>query len=435
MMFVFLIVCGIGVVRMFVPIAGGPPRIGLWVLVTGAVVVGFEWWVYQAISANLRGGQDTGRRRHQVGAVIEPLIPIAPLFVMSLLEVIDGFTLLVSPAYAMLFVIIGLSVLRLNPSITALCGGVATFGYAALVAIVLIKTGDSASPHPRLMYVNLAVLLAMCAVSTFFVSRRVRRYVVLAVREIQTRRERDLLRRELEVASEIQRRLLPPHKPSFSSLDFAAMSRPAAQAGGDYYDWQGLDDGRLLITLADVTGHGIGPALVTAACRAYVRATADGQRDALDIIGRVNTLLHSDLSDEQFITFAMIELNPHQRKGRFLSAGHGPNFFVRAHDDEVQVIGSQGLPLGVLAEQPIEEVVEFEFGVGDAVVLASDGFFERRNADGKQFGVARLVETIHNHRRDSAERLVAAIDEAVIGFAGDRAQKDDMTAVVVRCIQ
>jgi serine phosphatase RsbU (regulator of sigma subunit) len=303
-----------------------------------------------------------------------------------------------------------------------------------LVVTALVLDGGPSPPYPALSYLFLVVFFITCCAATLFVSVRVRRYVVLAVREMQTRRERDQLQHELELASEIQKSLLPSFKPSSEQFDIAAMSRSATQTGGDYYDWQELEDGRLLVSLADVTGHGIGPAMVTAACRAYVRANAEGQGGLVGIIKTVNTLLHRDLTDGKFVTIALIELDPAKHRGTFVSAGHGPNFFVRAHGGEVEAVGSQGLPLGLLEDPEVEAPIEFELNPGDAVVLTSDGFFEWSNLNGEQFGTERLTEVIRENRNQAAEDIIAAMDQAVTNFVGSREQDDDMTAVVIRRI-
>ena len=238
-----------------------------------------------------------------------------------------------------------------------------------------------------------------------------KRAVLGVANDITKLREYERMARDLEIASKIQRGLLPSRVPESKVFDVAAMSRPAEQAGGDYYDWQELDDGRLIVTLADVTGHGIGPALVTAACRSYVRATADGQRAPVEILRRVNALLSDDLSGGRFVTFALIELSPESRSGLFLSAGHGPSFFLRTHDGQIDLVGSQGVPLGILAHHSCKEPIEFQFDAGDAFVLASDGFFEWGNIDGEQFGVERLAEVIRSHRGEPAERVIAAMED------------------------
>jgi serine phosphatase RsbU (regulator of sigma subunit) len=434
MIALFALLSGVGLLRINVALAGNR-AIGVLVLGCGLLALGYEIVVLRAVGAALRRGQPLGRRLQRTIAVVEPSVPLVLLAALIVAAPANRFLFVGGGGSPLLLTIVILSVLSLDRISTAVCGAIASVGYAGLVLMALGWRGDPPPPYPALSYLILVVFFAACCAASLFVSVRMRRYVVSAVREMQTRRERDQLQHELELASEIQKSLLPPHEPPSEQFDIAAMSRPAAQTGGDYYDWQELEDGRLLVSLADVTGHGIGPAMVTAACRAYVRANAEGAPDPVGIVTKVNALLHRDLTGGKFVTFALIELDPATHRGTFLSAGHGPNYFVRAHDGEVEAVGSQSLPLGLLEEQDVEAPVEFDFGPGDAVVLTSDGFFEWSNTDGEQFGTARLTEVIRAHRHESAEQIITAMDEAVTGFVGSRAQDDDMTAVVIRRIE
>ena len=113
------------------------------------------------------------------------------------------------------------------------------------------------------MYFNLAIMLLLATVAAVFVAGQVRTYVAAAVREMQTRREHDRLERDLEIAGEIQQGLLPPAMPQLEHYQFAAVCRSAEQTGGDYFDWQEISRQRVVFSVGDVTGHGVGPALVT----------------------------------------------------------------------------------------------------------------------------------------------------------------------------
>src|SRR6185369_6085789 len=108
------------------------------------------------------------------------------------------------------------------------------------------------------------------------------------------------------VARSIQQALIPHAGPSIPGFDIAGWNRPADQTGGDYYDWQMLPDGNWIVTLADVSGHGIGPALVTAACRAYVRASSFYNSDLSSLAGRMNRLLAEDLPEGRFVTMVSV---------------------------------------------------------------------------------------------------------------------------------
>ena len=115
-----------------------------------------------------------------------------------------------------------------------------------------------------------------------FVASQTRNYVISALREVELESELKRVKHDLEVARSIQQSLLPTKAPAFEEFEIAGWNLPADETGGDYFDWQEMPDGNLAISLADATGHGIGPTLVSASCRAYPRASlvADGKRTA-----------------------------------------------------------------------------------------------------------------------------------------------------------
>jgi serine phosphatase RsbU (regulator of sigma subunit) len=275
-------------------------------------------------------------------------------------------------------------------------------------------------------------MLGLATAVANFMSRQVGGYVAAAVREVEVRRQRDRLRHDLEIAREIQQRLLPNSLPDFTGYQFAAVSRPADQTGGDYYDWQEICPHRAVFSLGDVTGHGVGPALVTAACRAYVRAILGNEPVPATVLERVNKLLHADLTEGRFVTLALVDLNAETNEVRLLSAGHGPTLYVRGSDGDVKQIDSQGLPLGLYEDGMLEAPVQFHLDPGDLVVLCSDGFFEPSNVSGEEFGLDRLTRVISEHRHEPPTRIVAAMEHAVCRFLNTAPQPDDMTAFIIK---
>jgi serine phosphatase RsbU (regulator of sigma subunit) len=278
----------------------------------------------------------------------------------------------------------------------------------------------------------MALMLALSTLASVFVAGQVQTYVAAAVREMQTRREHDKLRRDLEIAGEVQRGLLPPTMPEIEHYQFAAVCRPADQTGGDYFDWQEISRKRVVFSVGDVTGHGVGPALVTAACRAYVRATMNDSLSPVSLLGRVNELLHADIPDGKFVTLVLIDLDAENHQFRLLSAGHGPTLVVRERDSDIQSVDSQGLPLGLMDDSMMEEPVQGSLDEGDFVVAISDGFFEWSNASGEMFGINRLQEVILTHRHESATDILSAMEHSVREFVGDLPQQDDVTGLVIK---
>src|SRR6185437_2640953 len=125
---------------------------------------------------------------------------------------------------------------------------------------------------PLTVYIIYAGVIFTGGILAAVVAGRIRTHVAAALREAELKSKLDQVDHDLDIARSIQQDLLPAHSPILENFDVAGWNEPANETGGDYFDWQSLPDGRLAISLADATGHGIGPALVSALCRAYARA-------------------------------------------------------------------------------------------------------------------------------------------------------------------
>ena len=244
--------------------------------------------------------------------------------------------------------------------------------------------------------------------------------------------ERQRIDHDLGIARSIQQGLLPQTSPDLPGYDVAGWNQPADQTGGDYFDWQPLPDNRLAVSLADVTGHGIGPALVTAVCRAYARASFAQSSDLGRILSRINSLLHADLPPDRFVTFVVGVLDGDRHHIDLLSAGHGPQLVFRARTGEVEVLGAHGIPLGVMDEVVYEAGDHLDLEPGDVVLLMTDGFFEWRNESGRQFGIARMRDCLAQHAGGSAATIIAQLYRSVREFVGRSPQQDDLTAIAIK---
>lgn len=260
-----------------------------------------------------------------------------------------------------------------------------------------------------------------------------RRAVLGVAQDVTTRREHARMTRDLEIAREIQRSLMPSEPLDIPGFDVAGWSEAADETGGDYFDWMGLPDGQTLFALADVTGHGLGPALVVAVCRAYLRAAMHGERVALpDAMARVNSLLHSDLIGGRFVTAAVALLDARRFEMALMSAGHGPMLFYHAATQQTELWNADALPFGISEEAEFDEQRLVHFEPGDTLLLVTDGFFEWANDDGEQFGTARLQEFLEINARLKPEALIDAMRKAVNTHAGAQPQADDLTALVIQ---
>lgn len=240
---------------------------------------------------------------------------------------------------------------------------------------------------------------------------------------------------QLEIAKTIQEGLLPKEMPHLPNFEISGWSKPADQTGGDYFDWLELPNGHVILTIGDVTGHGIGPALVTAASRAYARATFQPGESLDSAVGRLNDLLHGDLKGERFVTLVACLLDPQSRQMKLLAAGHGPLLFYSCRRDALDVmVDSQGMPLGIMDNGEYDRPVDLQFEPGDALVLVSDGFFEWMDGSGETFGTDRLSQSILTSCREAQGQIIDRLRNDIAAFNRGTSQADDTTALIVRCV-
>jgi serine phosphatase RsbU (regulator of sigma subunit) len=264
------------------------------------------------------------------------------------------------------------------------------------------------------------------------VAREFRAQVEAALREAETRRQMEYLQHDLEVARSIQQSLLPHSMPQVSGWDIAAWNQPADQTGGDYYDWQPLPNGKFVTALADVTGHGIGPALLASVCRAYARTNFRNQDSFLKAMEEINSAVAADVREGRFITFVAAIFGPDSPTVELLSAGHAPLFLYTLKNDRFDLMEAHGLPLGISEAFLSDPPHSLELDSGDLLLLATDGFFEWENAREEQFGHERLAQTIRATREKSAAEIIASLHQEVLRFAGGTKQMDDLTAIVLK---
>lgn len=245
-------------------------------------------------------------------------------------------------------------------------------------------------------------------------------------------REKDRIERELDIARAIQCSLLPITTPDIPGFEIAGWSQAADKAGGDYFDWLTFPDGKTMISIADVTGHGIGSALLVAVCRAYFRASHQIGSSLEEVMSRVNGLLTGDLTEGRFVTAAVGVLYPATHHVQLSSAGHGPIFFYHADTNKVQAWGANGIPLGIGGDADIGPSRQIPFSKGDILVLATDGFWEWTDTNEQQFGTDRLKQFIQANHKLHPKNFIQNLHQAVLEFANGTQQADDLTAVVLK---
>lgn len=432
------LLCLLGVLTVYA-VARGHAAGRLWLLVAQTVLlalaIGYEAFMLATVRAALRGGGDIAPTARVLNVLLETQLPTVALFLLVESGLLNPRDVLVAPAVFVYFLFIILSTLRLSPWLSFLTGLAAALGYLAVAFYAELRFPDPnagpGTPFPAVYFIYAGLFVAGGAAAAS-VARRLQAHVSAALREAELQRALERVGHDLEVARSIQRGLMPARAPELDDFEVAGWNQPADETGGDYFDWQALPGGRVAISLADATGHGIGPALISASCRAYARASflAGGGPDGL--LDRLNRLLADDLEPNLFVTFAVVFLDADSARVQVLSAGHGPILWYSRAADRFERLEAQGIPLGMIAGVGYENGTEGRLAPGDLLALVTDGVHEWENPEGEEFGVARLEAVLRESRDLPAEEVLAALRAAVAAFCKGTRQKDDLTAVIIK---
>ena len=366
-------------------------NVHLWMITSAcvAMVVLYEWLMLRAVDRALQAGRTLSRAVWVANIILETSLPAFVIAFFSGNEIEPAYKPLANPAILVFFVFIILSTLHLNPAASRLSGIVAAASYLAAALYVGWRPSFSAAESvmaPAKIVTVYAITLLVAGFVAGAVAGEIKKQAEAALGEAETKRQVERLEHDLEVARSIQQSLLPTTMPVIEGFEIAAWNQPADQTGGDYFDWQPLSDGKILVALADVTGHGIGPALLAAVCRAYARANFSVDNGLFPAMGKVNAALAADLKEGRFVTFVAAVCTPRSPRVELLSAGHGPLFLYLLKHDCFEKMNAQGLPLGISASFDSDPSLCLDLEHGDMLVLATDGFFEWANAQGEQFG-------------------------------------------------
>ncbi len=338
----------------------------------------------------------------------------------------------IGPAGHLYGIFIVLSVLHVRVGASLMAGAVSSIGFAAMVTLSLNIEDAEASRllgSPRSLELFSAAVVLLTGAAAGLVALRMRRYLVTAVAEAEGRMRAE---RDLQAAAVIQQSLMPSEPPEIPGYEIVGWNRPADETGGDYYDWVPLDDGRVAICIADVTGHGLGPAMITCFCRAYARTALRVESRVASAMTRLNTELVNDLGDGRFVTFAALVITPNEGEVLSTSAGHGPLLVHRHEDGAIESFGADVLPLGIYGSDEEVDAVTHTLQDGDVFLLVTDGFFEWANPEGEQFGTERLEAALSRFGRGPADELINGLLGELEDFVRGTPQPDDLTAVVIR---
>lgn len=245
--------------------------------------------------------------------------------------------------------------------------------------------------------------------------------------------EKERQDREIRVAQDIQRALLPANSDlSVGGFLIAGCNELCEDASGDYYDFIELEDGRVVIAVGDVSGHGLGSALVMASARAFLRAFTKTVPELADGMTMMNDFLSRDMTNGKFMSLFVGILDPRTATLSWSSAGHNPPLHYRAATKDFVRLDATCPVLGVIQGVPFDRGVDLKIEPGDTLLLYTDGATEAPSPKGELFGEDRLEAVVKRSATLDVHGLLEAVSHAIKTWTGGAPNRDDITLLAVR---
>jgi sigma-B regulation protein RsbU (phosphoserine phosphatase) len=247
--------------------------------------------------------------------------------------------------------------------------------------------------------------------------------------------EKKRLDHDLEIARDIQRVLLPAEPPSVNGFEISGINVPARQVSGDYFDYIKVDEERLGVAIADVSGKGVPASLIMAICRSVLRSQAAQNPSPADVLRKVNRQLYPDIKEDMFISMAYLILD-HARNGVTLArAGHDAPLLYKRASQTVTPLKPPGMVVGIDSGNVFDRITG-DFPVqlerDDCLVLYTDGVTEALDTDGNEFGVERTIQSVRASAANGAQAIIARLIDDLRNFVGSQPQNDDITLISIR---
>ena len=250
----------------------------------------------------------------------------------------------------------------------------------------------------------------------------------------ETVRENERVKRELEIATEIQRSIFPDHPPEVEGLEIEAKSVPAKEVGGDYYDFLSISSGEGTgFIIADASGKGLPGTLYMTRSRSVFRVISSEEALPGKTLSRANSYIAADASSGKgmFITVLYMLYAPRKKQMTCANAGHYPPLWFKGREKVFHEPTASGIPVGIMPGQVYPEET-LQLSSQDLLILYTDGVIEARAGDGSMFGIERLKRLVEQNSSLSAHGLFSKIEVGIQEFIGQAPAFDDLTLIVIR---
>jgi len=248
--------------------------------------------------------------------------------------------------------------------------------------------------------------------------------------------EREILQKEMQMAEEIQRALIPKTLPTIQGVDIGAIYKAARMVGGDLFDFVRIDDYTIGVAVADVSGKGIPGSLVMSMVRTALRLESRGNKSSRNILVHLNDFVADDIKRGRFVTILLCIIDTRTGKMNFASAGHNPMIHFSSESGQASFLNARGMPVGIKAGQAdfaisLEEAT-VDLHKNDFLVIYTDGVTESRVSRAGAYGTDRIIDILKENAALSASEVAAIIEADLTRFIGRREQHDDITMVILK---
>ncbi len=260
-------------------------------------------------------------------------------------------------------------------------------------------------------------------------------YTLVSLQDIKGEIEKEHLAKELEIAWNVQKSLLPHQAPDMPGFDIAGMCRPAKEVGGDYYDFIPIGKKKLAVIIADVSGKGIPASFYMTLTKGFIQSYMREDISPREVLINVNNQMCMTIDRRSFVTVFIAVLDLDLKKIVCVRAGHNSAIYYAQKKGESIPVKPEGIALGLRGGNLFSETVqecELQLEEGDWFILYTDGFIEAVNADSKEFGEERLMKLVAENHDRSAQSMVDTIFEKVTAYVGGGSQYDDMTIIALK---
>jgi serine phosphatase RsbU (regulator of sigma subunit) len=262
-------------------------------------------------------------------------------------------------------------------------------------------------------------------------------YTLASLQDIQPEIEREHMAKELEIAWNVQKSLLPAKNPDIPGFDIAGMCKPAEEVGGDYYDFIPLGKHKIGMIVGDVSGKGISASFYMTLTKGFIQSHINENTSPKEVLIQVNELMANTIDRRSFVTMFIAILDWKSRKIVCARAGHNPAIYYSNKTRESALVKPGGIALGWRDTETFSKNIreyQLQLHDNDWFIMYTDGFIEPRDAKSREFGEDGLSRVLKENAGENAQHMVEIIFDRVMNFSHSSNQEDDMTIISIKAL-